>query len=526
MSQPVNIASPASTGGAGTTFEHQVGATFLALLLTRGIPAVFKDCQVDEVGFQTQRLGWKTDDHLVVCSSVQHGQRRLVIQVKRTLHIRASSKDCQETIQGFWTDFNDPDRFDPDRDALVIVTLRGTNTLLEGLGGLLDCARNASDELDFDRRMATQGLSSRESRNCKSVISDIVEEVNSSAPNGKDFWRFLKAVHILSLDLTTSTAQIESMTKQGLAMACELSNPLMVAEVTWLKLIEVASSTAMGGQTLQRHDLPEDLLSRHLAIDGSEMKLQAFWDHTQLVLEGIRSTIAGVVTIPREELRHAASDALAQHHALVLTGPPGGGKSAIAKSLVLSNQGNHGCLSFRGEDFAKSSIDDVLRARMTGLQLKTLLGAQERVLIHVESVERLLEHTVRDAFADLVRIAEECQNVHLLLTCRDYAATAAVSSFFNHGSSVPAVINVPPLSDLNLHEVVKALPGLRCRSRIPGSRIFCGIRFSWTWPRSLTGWESMTCPPTSLPSVRGAGATWCVATVSPRPGFQTGANVL
>ena len=460
MSQPVNIASPAATGGAGTTFEHQVGAVFLALLLTRGIPVVFKDCQVEEVGFQTQRLGWETDDLLVVCSSVQHGQRRLAIQVKRTLHIRASSTDCQETFQGFWKDFNDPDKFEPDHDALVIVTLRGTNTLLEGLGGLLDCARNSSDEADFTRRMATQGLSSRESRNCGSVIRSIIEDADSSAPNGKDFWGFLKAVHLVSLDLTTSTAQAESMTKQALAMACELSNPLEVAETTWLKLIEVASSAAMGGRTLQRQDLPEDLLSRHVTIDGPETRLQIFRDHTQLILDGIRSTIAGSVKIPRDELRQAASGTLAEHHALVLTGPPGGGKSALAKSLVLSHQGDHECLSFRGEDFAKSSIDDVLQARMTGLQLKTLLGAQERVLIHVESVERLLEHPVRDAFADLVRIAEECENVHLLLTCRDYAAAAAVTSFFNQGTPTPAVIAVPPLSDTDLDDVATSLSGL------------------------------------------------------------------
>ena len=460
MSQPVNIASPAATGGAGTIFEHQVGAVFLGLLLTRGIPVVFKDCQVEEVGFQTQRLGWETDDLLVVCSSVQHGQRRLAIQVKRTLNIRASSTDCQETFQGFWKDFNDSDKFEPDHDALVIVTLRGTNTLLEGLGGLLDCARNSSDEADFTYRMATQGLSSRESRNCGSVIRSIIEEADSSAPNGKDFWHFLKAVHLLGLDLTTSTAQAESMTKQALAMACELSNPLEVADTTWLKLIEVASSAAMGGRTLRRQDLPEDLLSRHVTIDGPEMRLQIFRDHTQLILDGIRSTIAGSVKIPRDELRQAASGSLAEHHALVLTGPPGGGKSALAKSLVLSHQGDHECLSFRGEDFAKSSIDDVLQARMTGLQLKTLLGAQERVLIHVESVERLLEHAVRDAFADLVRIAEECENVHLLLTCRDYAAAAAVTSFFNQGTPAPAVIAVPPLSDTDLDDVATSLPGL------------------------------------------------------------------
>ena len=460
MSQPVNIASPAATGGAGTTFEHQVGAVFLTSLLTCGIPVVFKDCQVEEVAFQTQRLGWKTDDLLVVCASPQHGQRKLAIQVKRTLHIRTSSTDCQETFQGFWKDFNDPDRFDPERDALVIVTLRGTNTLLEGLGGLLDCARNASDDTDFNRRMATQGLSSQGTRKCKSVISTIIEATDSSAPSGRDFWRFLKAIHLLSLDLTTSTAHTESMTKQMLAMACEASNPLEVAEATWPKLIEVASSAAMGGRTLRRYDLPEDILARHLAIDGSGTRLQALRDHTQVVLDGIRSTIAGSVEISREQLRQTSSEALAEHHALVLTGPPGGGKSALAKTLVLLNQGDHECLSFRGEDFAKSSIDDVLQGRMTGQQLKTLLGAQERVLIHVESVERLLEHPVRDAFADLVRIAEECENVHLLLTCRDYAAAAAVSSFFNQGSSGPAVRDVPRLSDLDLDEVVSFLPGL------------------------------------------------------------------
>ena len=57
---------------------------FLALLLTRGIPAVFKDCQVEEVSFQTEGLGWQTDDLLVPCSSPDYSQRKLAIQVKRT----------------------------------------------------------------------------------------------------------------------------------------------------------------------------------------------------------------------------------------------------------------------------------------------------------------------------------------------------------------------------------------------------------------------------------------------------------
>ena len=460
MTQPESVSSPVATGGAGTTFEQHVGATFLALLLTRGIPAVFKDCQVDGVSFQTAGLGWQTDDLLISCSSPEYSQRNLAIQVKRTFHVQASSTDCQETFRGFWSDFNDPNKFDPDSDALLLITLRGTNTLLEGLGSLLDCARNSSDESDFAHRLATPRLSSQEARKCEAVIKGIVSAPDSLPPANKDFWRFLKAVYLLSLDLTTSTAQTEGFTKQVLALACTESNPIAVAKTSWLELIEVAASAALGARTIERRDLPDKLLSQHRAIDVAQATLQLQRDHTQLILGEIRSTIAGSVVLPRNELKRQAEDLLENHRSLILTGAAGSGKSAIAKSLVLLTQRDYECLSFRAEEFAKSSIDDVLRGPTTGVQLKALLGAQQRALLHVEGVERLLEHTVRDALTDLVGIAEECENVHLLLTCRDYAATNAITAFFRRGNLAPAVISIPPLSDQEMDEVATSLPVL------------------------------------------------------------------
>ena len=185
MSQPQNISSPIATGGGGTTFEHQVGAMFLALLLTRGIPAVFKDCQVNAVSFQTQRLGWKTDDLLVECSSPQQDQRNLAIQVKRTFRATSSSKDCRETFQGFWEDFKDASKFNPDRDALVLVILRGSQALLDGLGGLLECARNSYDEKDFTNRLARKGLYSEKVRACQTTIKTILVATNSGSPTNE-----------------------------------------------------------------------------------------------------------------------------------------------------------------------------------------------------------------------------------------------------------------------------------------------------------------------------------------------------
>jgi hypothetical protein len=47
------VASPLSTGGAGTTFEQHVGAYWLAQLLVGAIPPILIDTTVSEVSFQT-----------------------------------------------------------------------------------------------------------------------------------------------------------------------------------------------------------------------------------------------------------------------------------------------------------------------------------------------------------------------------------------------------------------------------------------------------------------------------------------
>lgn len=61
-----DVASPLSTGGAGTFFEQHVAAYWLTQLLVRAIPPIHIDSTVVEVAFQTQHLGWHTDDFLVL----------------------------------------------------------------------------------------------------------------------------------------------------------------------------------------------------------------------------------------------------------------------------------------------------------------------------------------------------------------------------------------------------------------------------------------------------------------------------
>ena len=130
-----------------------------------------------------------------------------------------------KTFAAFWEDFKAKDRFDSARDALLLVTLRGTQTLLNGLGGLLECARNSSDEDDFANRLTLPGHLSQRAKDYSSVIRSIVERAEPGcALTREEFWRFLKVIHILPLDFTTSTSQQEAWIKQALALASTTEN--------------------------------------------------------------------------------------------------------------------------------------------------------------------------------------------------------------------------------------------------------------------------------------------------------------
>jgi hypothetical protein len=96
--QSGEISSPDATGGAGLFFEQHVNATFLALLLVRGIPPVLTDCQLAEVHFQTEHLGWNTDDVLLIGVDGAGERRRLAGQVKKTFTVSSKNEECQKTL--------------------------------------------------------------------------------------------------------------------------------------------------------------------------------------------------------------------------------------------------------------------------------------------------------------------------------------------------------------------------------------------------------------------------------------------
>ena len=459
-----HVSSSASTGGTGTFFEQNVAAYWMAQLLVRGIPPVLIETIVLEVNFQTEVHGWHTDDFLVVCEGHGAVEYKLIGQVKRSFSVSAADEECKKTIQDFWKDYKNTSKFSRANDRLVLVTQRGTNTLLEHFVGLLDCARAAHDAAEFDRRLRTKGFISKKAAWYCGELCTIISDIEGGEVAAADIWPFLRLLYVLSLDLYTSTRQTEAQIKNMLAHTVTEGDASGVAAASWNTLLALASTAMSEAHSLRRADLPVELQQRHEALGTNEQRiLCSLRDHTSPVLRKIRSTIGGDFHLQRAALVQKVLSELENAQVVIVSGPAGSGKSVIGKDSLSLLSPDHFVFGFRVEEFAQAHIDATLNAGQIPANAETLaaiLAAQGRKIVLVESVERLLEKTTRDAFSDLIALAAADCTMYIILTCRDYSIEQVCASFLRPAGISHVIVSVPPLEDTELAEVEKALPAL------------------------------------------------------------------
>src|SRR6266850_1827765 len=404
------ISSPDATGGSGTFFEQHVGAAFLALLLVRGIPPILTDCQLEEVHFQTEHLGWQTDDVLLIGLNGAGERRQLAGQMKKSFTVSSKDEDCQKAFIDFWMDFRDDSHFNRDRDRFAIITLRGTETLLGRLNALFDCARASISGTDYSHRLTTDGYLHQTARRHAAEIRTIVGLTAGRPVPDDEFWQFLKVIHVLSFDLNTPTAQTEAWVKTLLVYTTEEQDKVGAAAARWRELLEVVGSAMTNAVSYTRERLPASLQQRHSGIGTVEQTaLQALKDHSATIFHGIRDSIADSLVIRRDQLVTQLLERLEEDRVIIVSGPAGYGKSVLGKYAVEIFNRDHFSFAFRAEEFATNHLDETLHRAQVGVgaeRLLALLSGQGRKLLVIESVERLLEASVRDGFSDLLGLAK------------------------------------------------------------------------------------------------------------------------
>lgn len=155
--------------------------------------------------------------------------------MKRTFTVSASDEECCKAILDFWQDFKNPTQFSPERDRLVLIVQRGTDTLLGHFGRLLDCARASRDGADFTHRLATAGFISSKAVHYAEVICQIVGAHEGRTITSAEIWSFLKVLYLLSLDLDTATRQVEGHVRSLLAFTAAERDGQTIAASSWAR---------------------------------------------------------------------------------------------------------------------------------------------------------------------------------------------------------------------------------------------------------------------------------------------------
>jgi hypothetical protein len=275
------VPSPLATGGAGTVFEQHVAAYWLAHLLVRATPPVLNDCTVVGVQFQVAYRDWRTDDLVVEGIDERRRRRRLLCQIKRTLTVSSSDSDFSGAITSAWVDFRNTERFSPDLDCIAIITLRGSNALLEHFAGLLQMSRDAQDPADFQTRLTRYGHG--KTGDYLTQVQKVLWDVDRRDVLDSDVWAFLRVLHVLSLDLTTSTGQAEAHVKSLLAMSASGDDAKAAADATWDALVRHVGESIPRAHRYERDTLPWALRHRHAtpAVRGSQVAIENYRRHSQ-----------------------------------------------------------------------------------------------------------------------------------------------------------------------------------------------------------------------------------------------------
>jgi hypothetical protein len=504
MAAPVlPVASAQATGDAGGTYERHVGAACLATLLTGGMSLLVPDAELSTVFFQTRRLGWETDDLLLIGSTQAGQQRRVALQIKSTFYWRKSDEDCVQTIVCAWNDFRNTGLFDPQFDRIGIIVGQTNQKFSKGVRCLVDMARAARDAQDFNGRLILPRYVSSDAREALTTLKEILTEDQEAIVLDDLIWRFLCILDFAVLDFETPSSSAETLIKSLLAGT--RTNALGTSIDTWNSLLNLAAEAAPLSREIHWADLPPELRERHSRASSAERGgLTHLEAYTDIIRAGAGSKIGGVASLPRADVVGSVLDALSENQSVIITGEAGSGKSVVARNAFDAIRA--GCLSiaFRSETLAEphiatsfvgigGSLKDVLR----------LFSLHPRKVLWIESAERLLEKDAnqRAAFGDLLRLFTQTPGWKLLITCRDYSVGTFQSTFLERAGVQSEVVAVPALNDAELDDVQQQIPKLALPLSQTVLRKLARNPFYLDFEARLN-WSSSTPLPTNLRAFR------------------------
>lgn len=449
--------SPLATGGAGPNFEQRVGAFLLALLLTRSGPPFAPRAQIRRIRQQADDLKWRTDDYFIEAQRPDGSPLRVLVQVKRAFAIVANDAACAEVFGDAWRD-SSGGQFDPATDCFLLITGALGKAPKEALRLLLDCATASTDGADFVRRVGLRGYLNETARRYAKVIRAALDGTKQSAVTDDEFLGLLRVFQFAELDLEAPGGAIETLTK-GLLGSRDAN--LDEAENDWNELVVLAGSSGPRAFSHAADTFSHRLLQRHTASASVWCFGGKLHEYSAIVARRARRQVGTTRPLPRTELQSEVLGKLESARIVLVIGDAGSGKSGVGVAAFETLAAREPTVSFPAEAFAQPHLANVVES--IGLPLREFTAGPPgsgRVVIWIESLERLLEKDDRTAFDDLINLVAREERLRLLITCREYSFQLAHAAFFARLNIPCEVVRVPPLTNEELMQIASELPAL------------------------------------------------------------------
>jgi hypothetical protein len=451
--------NPYSTGGGGSDFERRVATGYVCAALARVPVPPFSECAT-KISLQAGHLGAVLDDMVLELRSKDGSTRRIYVSVKSAVSPRASDEPFTETLFTAWKQWQAGENFDRSNDAFVLAAAMSRAPRIYLFGRLTEIARAAENDADFEARLSREVYHSSTVRELLPECKGVIEQRIGVAPKTNDVWRFLRSFFVSIFDFDASASQDKARTIGILRLTSD-SRDGTAAESCWNTVFEMVSRDTAEARVFDEQALTSIAHDHKLRRDGSARAaawLNNLRAHSRIARRSIATTLlVNHRHLDRERLLQDFRTRLSAGRFVLVTGPAGSGKSALALEGADSVVQPDNIFCFQSEEFAYPHLDNALQAAglrdLNAEEWADALPFDRRVLF-VEAAERLLQSSrSREAFTQLLRITATDRRWSVVVTCRDYLADHVRDTWEVEGGW--DIVEVPLLEPADVQELTR-----------------------------------------------------------------------
>jgi len=402
------VASPISTGGAGSDYEKRVGAYYLVALLLQAVPRGQEAGVTREVRFQRLYEREPLDD-LIIVSELPVGEAKLALQIKRDLTFGEKDETFDEVIQACWETFKSSE-FHIGIDRFGIGIGLYSKNIDEYYQSVLTWARTSTDSNDFLKRINQQSLANQTQRSFIKLIRGKLDTYLGSSVTDDELWDFLRSMVILHFDFQRDGSRDYSYSVE---MVSHLLNTDKKNEAPQLftELVDVAAQANITAGSFNADILRQKLQANFALLSPIDCRsdLEKLRQESDFGLKDIRVDIGGLI-LSRTDIIVDALEKLSQASLIEIVGSSGVGKSAVLKTLVEHQRGEGQVLVISGDRITGtgwSIYASTLQLKQPLNKLLVALSGSSRPTIFIDGIDRIVDIGKRAVVNDLLRTLAE-----------------------------------------------------------------------------------------------------------------------